>query len=164
CSLHPPRRLPGVPSGPSTPSAVRVVSLVCGPARPRRPRRLPGVPSGPSAPSASSRGLRSHWCAVRAVSIDVVSLSLVCHRRRLPVPGVPSAASPSIPPTMVATPSQEKRMAEREAKQELGLRAACDIKFAVHAHPTLSEVLDELFKLAKVASGLPQSVTESVPV
>lgn len=24
-----------------------------------------------------------------------------------------------------------------------------DIKFAVHAHPTLSEVLDELFKLAK---------------
>ncbi|XP_010259334.1 PREDICTED: dihydrolipoyl dehydrogenase 2, chloroplastic isoform X1 [Nelumbo nucifera] len=28
-----------------------------------------------------------------------------------------------------------------------------DIKFAVHAHPTLSEVLDELFKLAKGASG-----------
>jgi hypothetical protein len=25
-----------------------------------------------------------------------------------------------------------------------------DIKFAVHAHPTLSEVLDELFKAAKV--------------
>lgn len=25
-----------------------------------------------------------------------------------------------------------------------------DIKFAVHAHPTLSEVLDELFKSAKV--------------
>jgi hypothetical protein len=27
-----------------------------------------------------------------------------------------------------------------------------DIKFAVHAHPTLSEVLDELFKSAKVQS------------
>jgi hypothetical protein len=26
-----------------------------------------------------------------------------------------------------------------------------DIKFAVHAHPTLSEVLDELFKSAKVS-------------
>lgn len=25
-----------------------------------------------------------------------------------------------------------------------------DIKFAVHAHPTLSEVVDELFKAAKV--------------
>ncbi|KAK6911644.1 Pyridine nucleotide-disulfide oxidoreductase, dimerization domain [Dillenia turbinata] len=29
-----------------------------------------------------------------------------------------------------------------------------DIKFAVHAHPTLSEVLDELFKLAKVFSSV----------
>jgi len=26
-----------------------------------------------------------------------------------------------------------------------------DIKLAVHAHPTLSEVLDELFKSAKVS-------------
>lgn len=39
----------------------------------------------------------------------------------------------------------------------LGLRVYADkwvilqeIKFAVHAHPTLSEVLDELFKSAKV--------------
>lgn len=30
-----------------------------------------------------------------------------------------------------------------------------DIKFAVHAHPTLSEVLDELFKSAKVTSSFP---------
>ncbi|ONK80027.1 uncharacterized protein A4U43_C01F13000 [Asparagus officinalis] len=35
-----------------------------------------------------------------------------------------------------------------------------DIKFAVHAHPTLSEVLDELFKSAKVNAG----VSNSVPV
>jgi dihydrolipoamide dehydrogenase len=27
-----------------------------------------------------------------------------------------------------------------------------DIKLAVHAHPTLSEVLDELFKSAKVSN------------
>lgn len=33
-----------------------------------------------------------------------------------------------------------------------------DIKFAVHAHPTLSEVLDELFKHAKVAEHVPQSL------
>uniref|UniRef100_A0A1D1ZKG9 dihydrolipoyl dehydrogenase n=1 Tax=Anthurium amnicola TaxID=1678845 RepID=A0A1D1ZKG9_9ARAE len=39
-----------------------------------------------------------------------------------------------------------------------------DIKFAVHAHPTLSEVLDELFKLAKVDSGVSHLVTESAPV
>ncbi|KAL2653982.1 hypothetical protein R1flu_022110 [Riccia fluitans] len=35
-----------------------------------------------------------------------------------------------------------------------------DIKFAVHAHPTLSEVLDELFKSAKVDE--PSSVSRSV--
>lgn len=29
-----------------------------------------------------------------------------------------------------------------------------DIKFAVHAHPTLSEVLDELFKAAKVRAAI----------
>lgn len=33
-----------------------------------------------------------------------------------------------------------------------------DIKFAVHAHPTLSEVLDELFKHAKVEQPIPQPV------
>ncbi|GLJ08543.1 hypothetical protein SUGI_0091040 [Cryptomeria japonica] len=33
-----------------------------------------------------------------------------------------------------------------------------DIKFAVHAHPTLSEVLDELFKHAKVEQPTPQPV------
>lgn len=37
-----------------------------------------------------------------------------------------------------------------------------DIKFAVHAHPTLSEVLDELFKAAKVNIGV--SVNEPVAV
>nr|CAB3460304.1 unnamed protein product [Digitaria exilis] len=37
-----------------------------------------------------------------------------------------------------------------------------DIKFAVHAHPTLSEVLDELFKAAKVNSGVSHSVNEPV--
>eukprot|EP00268_Persea_americana_P048885 TRINITY_DN51_c0_g1_i1.p1 TRINITY_DN51_c0_g1~~TRINITY_DN51_c0_g1_i1.p1 ORF type:complete len:568 (+),score=124.45 TRINITY_DN51_c0_g1_i1:215-1918(+) len=35
-----------------------------------------------------------------------------------------------------------------------------DIKFAVHAHPTLSEVLDELFKSAKVNGNIPHSVHE----
>lgn len=30
-----------------------------------------------------------------------------------------------------------------------------DLKFNVHAHPTLSEVLDELFKGAKVAAAAP---------
>ncbi|KAJ6848548.1 dihydrolipoyl dehydrogenase 2, chloroplastic-like [Iris pallida] len=39
-----------------------------------------------------------------------------------------------------------------------------DIKFAVHAHPTLSEVLDELFKSAKVNSGVSHSVNEPVAV
>ncbi|XP_020578557.1 dihydrolipoyl dehydrogenase 2, chloroplastic-like [Phalaenopsis equestris] len=39
-----------------------------------------------------------------------------------------------------------------------------DIKFAVHAHPTLSEVLDELFKSAKVTAGMPRSVDEPVAV
>ncbi|GJM94668.1 hypothetical protein PR202_ga11337 [Eleusine coracana subsp. coracana] len=43
----------------------------------------------------------------------------------------------------------------------LGTRVQ-DIKFAVHAHPTLSEVLDELFKAAKVSSGLSHSVNEPV--
>ncbi|CAL4950011.1 unnamed protein product [Urochloa decumbens] len=44
----------------------------------------------------------------------------------------------------------------------LGTRVQ-DIKFAVHAHPTLSEVLDELFKAAKVnAAGVSHSVTEPV--
>nr|AAX99417.1 putative lipoamide dehydrogenase [Sesamum alatum] len=43
----------------------------------------------------------------------------------------------------------------------LGTRVQ-DIKFAVHAHPTLSEVLDELFKAAKVNAGVPHSVNEPV--
>nr|CAB3477112.1 unnamed protein product [Digitaria exilis] len=44
----------------------------------------------------------------------------------------------------------------------LGTRVQ-DIKFAVHAHPTLSEVLDELFKAAKVkAAGVSLSVNEPV--
>ncbi|KAM0951186.1 putative dihydrolipoyl dehydrogenase [Dioscorea sansibarensis] len=37
-----------------------------------------------------------------------------------------------------------------------------DIKFAVHAHPTLSEVLDELFKSAKLNTGASHSVNEPV--
>ncbi|RLM91292.1 dihydrolipoyl dehydrogenase 1, chloroplastic-like [Panicum miliaceum] len=43
----------------------------------------------------------------------------------------------------------------------LGTRVQ-DIKFAVHAHPTLSEVLDELFKAAKVNAGASNSVNEPV--
>ncbi|KAL0454652.1 UNVERIFIED_CONTAM: Dihydrolipoyl dehydrogenase 2, chloroplastic [Sesamum latifolium] len=39
-----------------------------------------------------------------------------------------------------------------------------DIKFAVHAHPTLSEVLDELFKSAKVKVSASSAVAEPVPV
>ncbi|XP_010268017.1 PREDICTED: dihydrolipoyl dehydrogenase 2, chloroplastic-like [Nelumbo nucifera] len=39
-----------------------------------------------------------------------------------------------------------------------------DIKFAVHAHPTLSEVLDELFKSAKVNSGVSNPVKEPVAI
>ncbi|KAG5607516.1 hypothetical protein H5410_029008 [Solanum commersonii] len=39
-----------------------------------------------------------------------------------------------------------------EASNAIALRTSIqDIKFAVHAHPTLSEVLDELFKSAKVS-------------
>ncbi|XP_062210002.1 dihydrolipoyl dehydrogenase 1, chloroplastic-like isoform X2 [Phragmites australis] len=45
----------------------------------------------------------------------------------------------------------------------LGTRVQ-DIKFVVHAHPTLSEVLDELFKAAKVNVGTPHSVNEPVVV
>ncbi|XP_065048487.1 dihydrolipoyl dehydrogenase 2, chloroplastic-like [Musa acuminata AAA Group] len=37
-----------------------------------------------------------------------------------------------------------------------------DIKFAVHAHPTLSEVLHELFKSAEVNVGVPSSVSQPV--
>ncbi|KAJ9154589.1 hypothetical protein P3X46_027909 [Hevea brasiliensis] len=39
-----------------------------------------------------------------------------------------------------------------------------DIKFAVHAHPTLSEVLDELFKSAKVEAHVSSQVSEPVAV
>ncbi|ERN03094.1 hypothetical protein AMTR_s00003p00032960 [Amborella trichopoda] len=39
-----------------------------------------------------------------------------------------------------------------------------DIKFAVHAHPTLSEVLDELFKAAKVEIHASKTVAEPVAV
>ncbi|KAI3712391.1 hypothetical protein L1987_70946 [Smallanthus sonchifolius] len=39
-----------------------------------------------------------------------------------------------------------------------------DIKYAVHAHPTLSEVIDELFKSAKVKNEAPRAVTEPVAV
>ncbi|WCJ23397.1 Dihydrolipoyl dehydrogenase [Euphorbia peplus] len=39
-----------------------------------------------------------------------------------------------------------------------------DIKFAVHAHPTLSEVLDELFKSAKVAEHVSSHLNEPVAV
>ncbi|KAA8545236.1 hypothetical protein F0562_020020 [Nyssa sinensis] len=39
-----------------------------------------------------------------------------------------------------------------------------DIKFAVHAHPTLSEVLDELFKAAKVKVSVSSPVGEPVAV
>ncbi|KAL6952317.1 Dihydrolipoyl dehydrogenase 2, mitochondrial [Sarracenia purpurea var. burkii] len=39
-----------------------------------------------------------------------------------------------------------------------------DIKFAVHAHPTLSEVLDELFKSAKVNARVSSPVNEPVAV
>ncbi|KAL3814638.1 hypothetical protein ACJIZ3_015906 [Penstemon smallii] len=45
----------------------------------------------------------------------------------------------------------------------LGTRVQ-DIKFAVHAHPTLSEVLDELFKSAKVKVSTSNPVAELVPV
>ncbi|KAK8619680.1 hypothetical protein V6N13_135962 [Hibiscus sabdariffa] len=38
-----------------------------------------------------------------------------------------------------------------------------DIKFAVHAHPTLSEVLDELFKSAKVKASASTSTSTSSP-
>ncbi|GMP76385.1 hypothetical protein CsSME_00033085 [Camellia sinensis var. sinensis] len=39
-----------------------------------------------------------------------------------------------------------------------------DIKFAVHAHPTLSEVLDKLFKSAKVNAQVSSPISESVAV
>ncbi|MED6206075.1 Dihydrolipoyl dehydrogenase 2, mitochondrial [Stylosanthes scabra] len=39
-----------------------------------------------------------------------------------------------------------------------------DIKFAVHAHPTLSEVLDDLFKSAKVKSQVTSRVKKPVAV
>ncbi|XP_058213959.1 dihydrolipoyl dehydrogenase 1, chloroplastic-like [Rhododendron vialii] len=39
-----------------------------------------------------------------------------------------------------------------------------DIKYAVHAHPTLSEVLDELFKSAKVKPNISSPVGEAVAV
>ncbi|XP_057958596.1 dihydrolipoyl dehydrogenase 1, chloroplastic-like isoform X2 [Malania oleifera] len=39
-----------------------------------------------------------------------------------------------------------------------------DIKYAVHAHPTLSEVLDELFKSAKVSAHVSSPVREGVAV
>ncbi|KAL3651339.1 dihydrolipoamide dehydrogenase precursor [Castilleja foliolosa] len=39
-----------------------------------------------------------------------------------------------------------------------------DIKFAVHAHPTLSEVLDELFKSAKVKISTSNDVAKPIPV
>lgn len=39
-----------------------------------------------------------------------------------------------------------------------------DIKFAVHAHPTLSEVLDELYKAAKVDVEAPSPVGQAVSV
>ncbi|KAK2448559.1 mitochondrial lipoamide dehydrogenase [Trifolium repens] len=39
-----------------------------------------------------------------------------------------------------------------------------DIKFAVHAHPTLSEVLDELFKSAKVKAQASDQVKEPVAI
>lgn len=39
-----------------------------------------------------------------------------------------------------------------------------DIKFAVHAHPTLSEVLDELFKSAKVTINASKTAAQPVPV
>ncbi|PWA52227.1 lipoamide dehydrogenase 1 [Artemisia annua] len=39
-----------------------------------------------------------------------------------------------------------------------------DIKYAVHAHPTLSEVIDELFKSAKVKSDVSSAVAEPVAV
>ncbi|KAH6805848.1 lipoamide dehydrogenase 1 [Perilla frutescens var. frutescens] len=39
-----------------------------------------------------------------------------------------------------------------------------DLKFTVHAHPTLSEVLDELFKSAKVELSASKTVPEPVPV
>ncbi|OAY56098.1 dihydrolipoyl dehydrogenase 1, chloroplastic isoform X2 [Manihot esculenta] len=39
-----------------------------------------------------------------------------------------------------------------------------DIKFAVHAHPTLSEVLDELFKSAKVEAHVASQLSEPVAV
>ncbi|KAF3456322.1 hypothetical protein FNV43_RR00972 [Rhamnella rubrinervis] len=39
-----------------------------------------------------------------------------------------------------------------------------DIKLAVHAHPTLSEVLDELFKSAKVSDHASSSVSDPVAV
>ncbi|XP_071691489.1 dihydrolipoyl dehydrogenase 2, chloroplastic-like isoform X1 [Rutidosis leptorrhynchoides] len=39
-----------------------------------------------------------------------------------------------------------------------------DIKYAVHAHPTLSEVIDELFKSAKVKSDISSAAAEPVAV
>ncbi|KAL2464184.1 Dihydrolipoyl dehydrogenase 1 [Forsythia ovata] len=45
----------------------------------------------------------------------------------------------------------------------LGTRVQ-DIKFAVHAHPTLSEVLDELFKSAKINASVTEPVGEPVAV
>ncbi|KAL9252674.1 Dihydrolipoyl dehydrogenase 1, chloroplastic-like protein [Drosera capensis] len=52
-----------------------------------------------------------------------------------------------------------KALAENEGE---GL--AKDIKFAVHAHPTLSEVLDELYKAAKVDVEAPSPARQAVSV
>ncbi|KAA3455594.1 dihydrolipoyl dehydrogenase 2, chloroplastic [Gossypium australe] len=52
-----------------------------------------------------------------------------------------------------------------EASNAIALGARVqDIKFAVHAHPTLSEVLDELFKSAKVKAPASTSSPISEPV
>ncbi|XP_068658710.1 dihydrolipoyl dehydrogenase 2, chloroplastic-like [Aristolochia californica] len=52
-----------------------------------------------------------------------------------------------------------------EASNAIALRTCIqDIKFAVHAHPTLSEVLDELFKSAKVNASISNSAPEPVTV
>lgn len=52
-----------------------------------------------------------------------------------------------------------------EASNAIALKTPIqDIKFAVHAHPTLSEVLDELYKAAKVTANVSVPVNEPVAV
>ena len=112
-------------------------------------------------PGAKRRPLRR--CLLLSLEPPTLSLPPACFNPSNPrspqtlntfIQPLPSPNHPPHPPQTPQNPTPPPKTQKPKTKQ--------DIKFNVHAHPTLSEVLDELFKQAHVTG--PVKAGAKVPV